>query len=98
MFGAGHALTLGHGKTMVKTYLIGSQATAKQAILLGFVTTITHTVSIFVLGILAFLASEYIVPKQLYPVLSFLRGLSMARRFSNNHGKLLKKLVWLDQY
>ena len=63
---------------MVTTYFIGSQATAKQAILLGLVTTITHTVSIFVLGLLALFASEYIVPEQLYPVLSFLSGFTIS--------------------
>lgn len=77
LFGAGQALTLGHRKIMLTAYLIGSQATAKQAISLGLVTTIAYTASIFVLGLLALFASQYIVPEQLYPVLSFLSGFTI---------------------
>lgn len=77
LFGAGHALAPGHGKTMVTAYLVGSQGTPQQAILLGLVTTIAHTASIFALGLLALFASQYIVPEQLYPVLSFLSGFTI---------------------
>lgn len=73
--GAGHAFSPGHGKTMVAAYLVGSKGTPQQAILLGLVTTITHTVSVFALGILALLLSQYVLPEQLYPVLSLLSGL-----------------------
>ncbi|MCJ8278436.1 MAG: hypothetical protein MJK14_00400 [Rivularia sp. ALOHA_DT_140] len=85
LFGAGH------GKTMVKDCLIGSQATAKQALLYSLVTTIAHTASIFVLGLLGLFASRYIVPEQLYAILSFLSGCTicgvgfwlLASRFEN---------------
>lgn len=70
--GLGIAFLFGTGQAMVTAYLIGSQATAKQAILLGLVTTIVHTASIFVLRLIALFASQYIIPEQLYPVLSFL--------------------------
>jgi nickel/cobalt transporter (NicO) family protein len=73
--GAGHALSPGHGKTMVAAYLIGSRGTPRHAVLLGLVTTLTHTISVFVLGILALLLSRYILPEQLYPVLSLISGL-----------------------
>src|SRR4029079_3880638 len=43
LFGAAHALTPGHGKTMVAAYLIGERGTARHAVVLGLVTTITHT-------------------------------------------------------
>lgn len=42
-FGAVHALTPGHGKTLVAAYLVGERGTAWHAILLGLVTTLTHT-------------------------------------------------------
>ncbi|BCL38711.1 nickel/cobalt transporter [Nostoc sp. MS1] len=77
LFGAGHALAPGHGKTMVAAYLIGSQGTPQQAILLGVVTTITHTLGVFTLGIVALVASQYILPDTLYPILSLLSGLSI---------------------
>ncbi|WP_242058069.1 MULTISPECIES: nickel/cobalt transporter [Nostoc] len=77
VFGAGHALSPGHGKTMVAAYLVGSQGTPKQAILLGLVTTITHTLGVFILGIVALVASQYIVPETLYPILSLVSGLTV---------------------
>ncbi|MBD1997584.1 sulfite exporter TauE/SafE family protein [Leptolyngbya sp. FACHB-541] len=73
--GAGHALSPGHGKTMVAAYLVGSRGTPQQAILLGLVTTLTHTISVFALGILALLLSRYVLPERLYPFLSLLSGL-----------------------
>lgn len=73
--GAGHALSPGHGKTMVAAYLVGSRGTPYQAVLLGLVTTLTHTISVFAMGILALLLSRYVLPERLYPFLSLLSGL-----------------------
>lgn len=73
--GAGHALTPGHGKTMVAAYLVGSQGTPQQAILLGLIATFTHTISVFGLGILVLLLSQYVLPEQMYSWLSLLSGL-----------------------
>jgi nickel/cobalt exporter len=92
-FGAVHALAPGHGKTLVSAYLIGSQGTPQQAILLGVTTTITHTIGIFLLGAIALFASAYVLPEQLYPVLScvsgvtiFLVGLGLLnQRLHNSH-------------
>jgi len=75
MAGAGHAFSPGHGKTMVAAYLVGSRGTPQHAILLGLVTTLTHTISVFALGILALLLSRYVLPERLYPFLSLLSGL-----------------------
>lgn len=77
LFGTGHALAPGHGKTMVAAYLVGSRGTPKHALLLGLVTTITHTLGVFALGILTLFASRYVLLEQLYPVLSFLSGLTV---------------------
>src|SRR5205823_2912040 len=41
--GAAHALTPGHGKTLVAAYLVGQRGTIGHALLLGVITTITHT-------------------------------------------------------
>lgn len=41
--GALHALSPGHGKTLVAAYLVGNQGTAKHAVYLGGVVTLTHT-------------------------------------------------------
>ena len=77
LFGALHALTPGHGKTMVAAYLVGSRGTPKHAFQLGLVTTITHTLSAFALGLLALFASQYVLPEQLYPILGFISGMTV---------------------
>ena len=43
VFGAAHALTPGHGKTLVAAYLVGERGTVWHALALGTVTTLTHT-------------------------------------------------------
>jgi nickel/cobalt transporter (NicO) family protein len=59
VFGAGHALTPGHGKTLVAAYLVGERGTIWHALYLGLVTTLTHTgVVIAVAAVLIFLPAE----------------------------------------
>lgn len=74
-WGAMHALSPGHGKTIVGAYLVGGRATAQHAIFLGLTTTLTHTIGVFALGLVTLFASKYILPEQLYPWLSCLSGL-----------------------
>lgn len=74
-FGSMHALSPGHGKTVVGAYLVGSRGTFKHAIFLGLTVTITHTISVFALGLIALFASNYILPESLMPLLSFGSGL-----------------------
>ncbi|HTU16526.1 MAG TPA: hypothetical protein VMG10_00560 [Gemmataceae bacterium] len=50
-FGAVHALTPGHGKTLVAAYLVGEHGTVWHALLLGLMTTLTHTSAVFVLAV-----------------------------------------------
>ena len=76
-FGAVHALTPGHGKTLVTAYLVGSKATPLQALFLSIVTTLTHTLTIFLLGFLVLFTSHYLLPEQLYLVLSLLSGIAI---------------------
>lgn len=75
VLGAGHALAPGHGKTVVAAYLVGSRGTALHALMLGVITTITHTAGVFALGGVTLLLSQYILPEQLYPVLQLVSGL-----------------------
>ena len=74
-FGAVHALSPGHGKTMVAAYLVGSRGTSRHAVTLGLVVTITHTIGVFALGFALLVASRYILPEKLFPALSALSGL-----------------------
>ena len=73
-----HALEPGHGKTIVAAYLVGSKGTARHALLLGIIVTVSHTAGVFALGAITLYASRYIVPEQLYPWLSALSGITIA--------------------
>jgi len=74
-WGAAHALSPGHGKTIVAAYLVGSRGTAYHALFLGLTTTITHTAGVFLLGGITLFASRYILPETLFPWLSLISGL-----------------------
>ena len=74
VLGALHALTPGHGKTMVAAYLVGSRGTIRQAAFLGLVVTFTHTLSVFLLGLLCMVAFEYVVPETIIPWMGFASG------------------------
>ena len=74
-WGAAHALSPGHGKTIVTAYLVGSRGTPRHAALLGLVTTVTHTAGVFALGGITLLLSRWIVPDRLYPWLDLSAGL-----------------------
>lgn len=78
MFGAVHGLTPGHGKTIATAYLIGSNSTSLQALMLSVIVTSLHTVGIFILGLVVLFASHYLLPEQLYYVLSLLSGLTIS--------------------
>ena len=75
VLGAGHALSPGHGKTIVGAYLIGSRGTPRHAVFLGITVTITHTLGVFVLGFATLAASRFFMPERLFPILSLASGL-----------------------
>jgi nickel/cobalt transporter (NicO) family protein len=74
-WGAAHALSPGHGKTIVTAYLIGKRGTAKDAALLGGIVTLTHTIGVFALGLVTLALSQWIVPDRLYPWIDLVAGL-----------------------
>jgi nickel/cobalt transporter (NicO) family protein len=74
-WGAAHALTPGHGKTIVAAYLVGSRGNARHALLLGLIVTFTHTLGVFALGLVTLALSEFVVPEQLYPWLNLVSAL-----------------------
>jgi nickel/cobalt exporter len=75
--GAVHALSPGHGKTIVAAYLVGSHGTPKHAIFLGAMVTFTHTISVFFLGLTTLFLSQYVLPEKIYPILGAISGLSI---------------------
>ncbi len=50
-FGAAHAFTPGHGKTMVAAYLVGERGTVGHAVGLGLTATLAHTGSVIAVAI-----------------------------------------------
>ncbi len=74
-WGAAHALTPGHGKTIVAAYMVGTRGTAWHAVLLGLTVTFTHTIGVFSLGLVTLALSQFIVPEQLYPWLNLASAL-----------------------
>ena len=74
-WGALHAVSPGHGKTMVAAYLVGTRGTSRDALALGLTVTVTHTIGVFALGLVTLALSAYILPEQLYPWLNLASGL-----------------------
>src|SRR6266508_4939454 len=74
-WGAAHALSPGHGKTIVAAYLVGQRGTPRHAALLGLIVTVTHTIGVFALGLVTLLLSRFIVPDELYPWLNLVSGM-----------------------
>jgi ABC-type nickel/cobalt efflux system permease component RcnA len=75
--GAVHAMSPGHGKTIVAAYLVGSRGTLRHAGLLGFVVTFTHTFTVFLLGLGVLFFQQYVVPEKIVPALGAISGLSI---------------------
>ena len=69
-WGAAHALGPGHGKAVVTAYLVGTRGRARDALVLGGIVTVTHTIGVFTLGLVTLALSALIVPEQLYPWLN----------------------------
>jgi ABC-type nickel/cobalt efflux system permease component RcnA len=76
--GALHALEPGHGKTIVAAYLVGSKGTARHALLLGMIVTVSHTAGVYLLGAITLSAQKYILPDRIYPFLGVLSGALIA--------------------
>jgi ABC-type nickel/cobalt efflux system permease component RcnA len=72
--GAVHAMSPGHGKTVVGAYLVGSRGTARHAAFLGLTVTITHTAGVIALGLVTLFASKYVLPEKLFPIISLISG------------------------
>jgi ABC-type nickel/cobalt efflux system permease component RcnA len=61
--GAGHALTPGHGKTLMGAYLVGTRGTSIHAIALGLSVTVSHTLGILVLAAIVIALRGVISPE-----------------------------------
>ncbi len=75
MYGMAHALSPGHGKTVVAAYLIGSRGTVLHAIFLGIIVTLTHVSSVIILGIIILYFQQYINNEILFASVEAISGL-----------------------
>jgi len=93
-FGALHALTPGHGKTLVAAYLVGSSGTAWHAVLLGLVVTLAHTMVVYALGAAVLVTSNFLLREVVEKYATLVSGLlvvgiglwMLVRRLRNGHG------------
>jgi nickel/cobalt transporter (NicO) family protein len=75
--GALHAVSPGHGKTVMAAYLVGTRGRARHAIGLALAVTVSHTLGVAVLAVLTLLASDLLPPERLYPILGLASGLTV---------------------
>ncbi|MGI8689076.1 MAG: nickel/cobalt transporter [Thermomicrobiales bacterium] len=77
LLGALHALTPGHGKTLVAAYMIGSRGRIRDAVTLGGVVTITHTGSVIAAGVVMLVCSRAFAPDRFLPWIELAGSLSI---------------------
>ncbi len=77
-FGAAHALTPGHGKTLVAAYLVGERGTLGHALVLGIVTTLTHTGIIMIVALVLPWFFPNTPPAAVQAILGLVGGLLIA--------------------
>ena len=104
-WGAAHALGPGHGKAVVTAYLVGTRGRARDALVLGGIVTVTHTIGVFTLGLVTLALSALIVPEQLYPWLNLVSAVlvvlvvwSFSTRFQRSETvvSFSEFLAWVD--
>lgn len=78
LLGMGHALAPGHGKAIVAAYLIGSGGRVADAILLGIVVTLTHTISVIMLGLILLFVFSHAFAEKAYPWIEATSGTVIA--------------------
>ena len=75
--GAAHALSPGHGKTLVAAYVLGAGGSARSALQIGLWVAISHTAGVLVLGAVTLVASRYLLPERLVDWLSLISGVTV---------------------
>jgi ABC-type nickel/cobalt efflux system permease component RcnA len=75
--GAGHALTPGHGKTLMAAYLVGTRGTPLHAAGLGLSVTLSHTLGILVLAGLVVGAQGVLPPDLVVRTAPFVAAISI---------------------
>jgi nickel/cobalt exporter len=74
-YGAVHAATPGHGKTIAAAYIVGARGKPVDAWVLGIFVTLSHTSGIVLVGLLASLGLPGFVPQRLEAWMALATGL-----------------------
>ena len=72
---AGAESTIDVAQMYMLWYPVGSRGRVIDAVWLGFVATLAHTLSVIILGLIALFASQYILPEEMFPWLGAASGL-----------------------
>ena len=75
--GAGHALTPGHGKTLMAAYLVGARGTPAHAAGLGLSVAVSHTAGILALALLVVGAQGILPPDLVVRAAPFVAAVSI---------------------
>lgn len=74
VFGAGHALAPGHGKTVMAAYLIGTRGRPIDAVLLGVIVSAMHTASVLILAVVLYQVNRSTPVDRIFPWLTIASG------------------------
>jgi ABC-type nickel/cobalt efflux system permease component RcnA len=78
VLGIVHALSPGHGKTIMAAYLVGRGGSVRHAVGLGLSVAVSHTLGVIVLALITLLAADVLAPERLYPILGVASGTLVA--------------------
>ncbi len=77
ILGALHALGPGHGKSLMAAYLVGSKGRIRDAIVLALTLTVTHVISVLILGFLALWVADFFMPEKTAKWMGLFSGVSI---------------------
>ncbi len=77
LLGAVHALGPGHGKALMAAYLVGTRAGLRDAVTVAVAITVSHVLSVVVIGLLAMLAMDFFFPQTAGVWLNLFSGLGI---------------------
>jgi ABC-type nickel/cobalt efflux system permease component RcnA/Tol biopolymer transport system component len=75
LLGMLHAFTPGHGKSVVAAYMIGAKGNWLQGITLGLIVSVTHTITVILVGLAVLFGSRLIQIESVFPVLEIFSAL-----------------------
>ncbi len=77
ILGAIHALSPGHGKSLMAAYLIGTKGRIRDAITLALTLTISHVFTVLVVGFLALFLADFFLPETISKWFGLFSGIAI---------------------